>query len=131
MKALLAIFFLLMLLAVIAKALGYDGIKKSKKEIKIYAGWPTRIVISCFAFIPVAFFLLEPARTWAGSLLLAILVLPLVLETWITEIRISNEGLFSRSPWRRSKHIMWDEHAGARTGAISKQEIKGRYDGAN
>ena len=61
MKALLAIFFLLMLLAVIAKALGYDGIKKSKKEIKIYAGWPTRIVISCFAFIPVAFFFLEPA----------------------------------------------------------------------
>ena len=98
-----------MLFAIIAKANGSSGVKKSTTEIKVYVGWPTRTVISFLALLPVGLFFLDPERTWAASLALVVVVLPLVLSAWLTELRISDEGLFSRTPWRRSKFVAWEE----------------------
>jgi hypothetical protein len=106
---LLGTFFAPLLIAVIAKASGVRGIRKSNGETSLFTDLPTRIVVSYFGLIPIGFFLLDPKKTWAGSLLVAIPAGYIVLDAWVTKIRITKDGIHSRSPWRRTKFIAWDE----------------------
>jgi len=106
----IAVLVIPLLLAIAAKARGVSGVARTPTEIRLRAGWPTRIVLTIFfVLFPVGFLVLDPGGSWPVALLLAVLGSPVVLDIWISEIRITDRGLTSRSPWRRVKTIEWSD----------------------